>query len=185
MIELAAGGRPVLRQKALPFCTPHPLCERAVRGKKPLEGEQLSETADAAGQTVEPCGFEQPGRTTILPITARPRSVGAAVRAQEEYRVELPISRAVVQRICDERADLVPYLVQVIDSLERYGGLYQEKLLEVMPPGVVSELSEWLQSHLNEAGRGRRPRAASSGGIAAGLSLLERIFPEAREERPD
>ena len=89
--------------------------------------------------------------------------------------MEHPVSRAVVQRICDERPALVPYLVRVIDSLERHGGLYQEKLAEVMPPDVVREL--------NEAGRGRRPRAAPSGGIAAELSLLERLFPESRDER--
>lgn len=89
-----------------------------------------------------------------------------------------------VQRICDERAGLVPYLVQVIDSLERHGGFYQEKLAEMMPSDVVSELSEWLGRHLNEAGQRRRPRATRAGGIAADISLLERIFPEFRDEPP-
>ena len=98
--------------------------------------------------------------------------------------MEHPVSRAVVQRICDERADLVSYLVRVIDSLERHGGLYQEKLAEVMPSDVISELNEWLERHLNEAGRGRKPGATRAGGIAADISLLERIFPESRDEPP-
>lgn len=98
--------------------------------------------------------------------------------------MEHPVSRAVVQRICDERADLVPYLVRVIDSLERHGGLYQEKLAEVMPSDVVSELNDWLWRHLHEAGQGRRPRSMRVGSIAADISLLERIFPEFRDEPP-
>ena len=41
--------------------------------------------------------------------------------------MEYPVSRAIVQRICDERDELVPYLTRLIDNMERHGGLYQDR----------------------------------------------------------
>ncbi len=92
--------------------------------------------------------------------------------------MEHAISRAVVQRLCDERAELVPYLTWVIDSMERNGGLYHAKLAEMMPEVVVEEIEEWLRGHLanTKGAQGEGPE-----GIAADLKLLEQMFPEHRK----
>jgi hypothetical protein len=98
--------------------------------------------------------------------------------------MQYPVSRVIVQRLCDDREDLVPYLNRIIDSLERHGGLYQAKLAEVVPLDVIEELNDWLKSHwrCNNAERGEQ--TVSSKGLEAGLELLERIFPECVDE-PD
>ena len=77
---------------------------------------------------------------------------------------------------------LVPYLVRIIDSLERHGGLYQAKLAEVMPESVVEEIEDWLKSHLADAGEELRSEVLRPQGIEARLVHLERIFPERADD---
>ena len=93
-----------------------------------------------------------------------------------------PVSRAIVQRLCDDREDLVPYLNRIIDSLERHGGLYQAKLAEVVPVDVIVELNGWLKGYRPSVNRGEGAQTASCEGLEAGLELLERIFSEDFEE---
>ena len=56
-----------------------------------------------------------------------------------------------MQRLCDDRADLVPYLSRVIDSLERHGGWYHAELAQVVPVDVIEGLNDWVKSHLGSA----------------------------------
>lgn len=95
-----------------------------------------------------------------------------------EYRV----SRVVVQRLCDERADLVPYLTRIVESLERHDGLYATKLAELLPIEVIEELTGWLQGHRRHASGGESLPADSSEGLAVGLEHLTRLFPECVDE---
>jgi hypothetical protein len=97
--------------------------------------------------------------------------------------MEYPVSRVVVQRLCDERADLVPYLTRIVDSLERNGGLYSAKLAEVLPGDVIEELNNWLMGHCEAANKQERVQTDSAEGLEAGLEVLERIFPEHADER--
>jgi hypothetical protein len=96
--------------------------------------------------------------------------------------MQYPISRVVVQRLCDERADLVPYLTRIVDSLERHGGLYSAKLAELLPDDVIEELHNWLMSH--ERNRTAAPGAPNDPceALEAELEVLERIFPEHADE---
>ena len=89
-----------------------------------------------------------------------------------------PVSRVIVQRLCDDREDLVPYLNRIIDSLERHGGLYQAKLAEVVPVDVIEELDDWLKGHGASVNRVEGVQIPSCEGLEAGLELLERIFAE-------
>jgi hypothetical protein len=97
--------------------------------------------------------------------------------------MEYSVSRVVVQRLCDERADLVPYLTRIVDSLERHGGLYSAKLAELLPVDVIEELNNWLKGHWRGVNRGEGMQTAASENLEAGLELLERIFPECIDER--
>jgi hypothetical protein len=92
--------------------------------------------------------------------------------------MEHDISRVLVQRMCDEQVELVPFLVRIIDSLELHGGLYQNKLCEIMPESVVEEIDDWLKSHLVGAGEELRSEVLTPDGVGAGLKQLERIFAE-------
>ena len=94
--------------------------------------------------------------------------------------MEYPVSRAIVQRICDERDELVPYLTRLIDSMERQGGLYQTALAEVVPVDVIEELAEWLRGHRLKA-HGAVPDDEPQE-LQAGLADLERLFPEYVDE---
>jgi hypothetical protein len=96
--------------------------------------------------------------------------------------MEYSVSRVVVQRLCDERADLVPYLTRIVESLERHGGLYSAKLAELVPVDVIEELNDWLKGHRRSVSRKEGLQAASSEGLEAGLELLQRIFPEHVDE---
>ncbi|MDE2838194.1 MAG: hypothetical protein OXL97_11925 [Chloroflexota bacterium] len=96
--------------------------------------------------------------------------------------MEYPVSRAIVQRICDERDDLVPYLTRLIDNMERHGGLYETTLAEVVPIDVIEELAEWLQGHETSAQGAPPPPHGGSRELRAGLQDLERLFPEYVEE---
>jgi hypothetical protein len=96
--------------------------------------------------------------------------------------MEYPVSRVVVQRLCDERADLVPYLTRIVDSLERHGGLYSAKLAELVPIEVIAELNDWLKSHRDSVSREDQMQTAPSDSLEAGLELLQRIFPECADE---
>jgi hypothetical protein len=96
--------------------------------------------------------------------------------------MEYPVSRVVVQRLCDERADLVPYLTRIVDSLERHGGLYSAKLAELLPIDVIEELSDWLKGHQGSVNRENGVQTAASENLEAGLELLQRIFPECVDE---
>ena len=91
--------------------------------------------------------------------------------------MQYPVSRVVVQRLCDERADLVPYLTRIIDSLERHGGLYSAKLAEQLPIDIIEELNDWLKGHRDSANGNDGVQTAGSESLEAGLELLERIFP--------
>ena len=91
--------------------------------------------------------------------------------------MEYAVSRVVVQRLCDERDELVPYLPRVIDSLERHRGLYHDKLAEVVPLDVVEDLQQWLASSAHYMGQAMPKR------MEANLELLERIFLEPETER--
>jgi hypothetical protein len=84
--------------------------------------------------------------------------------------VEYAVSREIVQRVCDERADLVPYLQLVIDSLETHRGLYQEKLANRLPLDVISELDRWMRGSEDYA------KVSPSDRMEADLQLLERMF---------
>ena len=92
--------------------------------------------------------------------------------------MEYPVSRVVVQRLCDERADLVPYLTRIVESLERHGGLYSAKLAELVPVDVIEELNNWLKGHRGSVTREEGMQTAASESLEAGLELLQRIFPE-------
>jgi hypothetical protein len=92
--------------------------------------------------------------------------------------MEYPVSRVVVQRLCDERADLVPYLTRIVDSLERHGGLYSAKLAELVPLDVIEELNDWLKGHRCGVNRTKRMQTAEAESLEVGLELLQRIFPE-------
>ena len=98
--------------------------------------------------------------------------------------MEHAVSRVIVQRICDEREELVPYLANVIDSIERHDGLYYEKLAEVVPPDVAEEFEDWVRSHLGDPVLARAAQVAGSERIEVKRELLERIFPEYADERP-
>ena len=86
------------------------------------------------------------------------------------------VSRAIVQRLCDDRADLVPYLSRIVDSLESNGGLYQAKLAEVLPPDVIDELHQWLIQLAQTNQSQPVPPSSGTGPMAADLSCLARIF---------
>jgi hypothetical protein len=96
--------------------------------------------------------------------------------------MEYPVSRVVVQRLCDERADLVPYLTRIVDSLERHGGLYSAKLAELLPVDVIEELNNWLKSHWRNTNAEPGARNDPCEALEAGLEVLERIFPEHADE---
>ena len=96
--------------------------------------------------------------------------------------MEYPVSRAIVQRICDEREELVPYLTRVIDSMEHHGGLYQTTLAEVVPVDVIEELAEWLRGHVRQVRGEQAVPDGQSQELQAGLEDLERLFPEHVEE---
>ncbi len=96
--------------------------------------------------------------------------------------MEYPVSRAIVQRICDERDELVPYLARLIDSMERHGGLYQTALLEVVPHDVIEELAGWLQGHMRQVQDAPGAPDGQPQELQAGLEELERLFPEYVEE---
>lgn len=96
--------------------------------------------------------------------------------------MEYPVSRVVVQRLCDERADLVPYLTRIVESLERHDGLYAAKLAEQLPLEVIEELSVWLKGH-RALLKGREPLPSdASESLAVGLELLACLFPEYVDE---
>ena len=90
--------------------------------------------------------------------------------------MEYSVSRVIVSRISSEKADLVPYLVNLIESLERHGGLYYAKLAEVVPASVVEELDQWLRIYSGNEILDQRARASESQGLEVDLELLERIF---------
>jgi hypothetical protein len=92
--------------------------------------------------------------------------------------MEYAVSRLMVQRLCDERAELVPYLTRIVDSLERHSGLYSAKLAESLPVEVIEELNDWLKGHRRSVSRKEGLPTASSEGLEAGLEVLQRIFPE-------
>lgn len=92
--------------------------------------------------------------------------------------MEHRVSRVIVQRICDEREELVPYLANVIDSLERHDGLYYARLAEVVPASVAEEFEEWVRGHLGAAGLEGSAHAADSERMAVKRELLERVFTE-------
>ena len=96
--------------------------------------------------------------------------------------MEYPVSRAIVQRICDERDELVPYLSRLIDNMERHGGLYQAALAEVVPLDVIEELAEWLRGHMRQVRGAPAVPGGESQELQAGLEELERLFPEYVEE---
>jgi len=96
--------------------------------------------------------------------------------------MEHPVSRVMVQRLCDERADLVPYLTRIVESLERHDGLYATKLAELLPVEVIEELDGWLKGHRAQVGGGDPSLAGTSEGLAVGLELLTRMFPEYADE---
>ena len=96
--------------------------------------------------------------------------------------MEYPVSRVVVQRLCDERADLVPYLTRIVDSLERHGGLYSAKLAELLPVDVIEELNNWLKGHWRNTNAEPCARNEPCEALEAGLEVLERIFPEHADE---
>jgi hypothetical protein len=96
--------------------------------------------------------------------------------------MEYPVSRVVVQRLCDERADLVPYLTRIVDSLERHGGLYSERLAELVPVDVIEELNNWLKGHRRNSNAEPGAQNDPGEGLEAGLEVLERIFPEYADE---
>lgn len=89
--------------------------------------------------------------------------------------MEYPVSREVVQSLCNELTDLVPYLTRIIESLERHCGLYSARLAEVVPVDVIEELDQWLKGHLGNMRLERGTRVAQ--GLDVELELLERIFP--------
>lgn len=84
--------------------------------------------------------------------------------------MEYAVSREFVQRVCDERAELVPYLQWVIDSLETHDGLYQEKLAERVPLDVIRELDHWMRGSEHYA------KASPPDRMEADRRLLERMF---------
>ncbi|HEV8712047.1 MAG TPA: hypothetical protein VGX03_04370, partial [Candidatus Binatia bacterium] len=88
----------------------------------------------------------------------------------------------VVQRLCDERADLVPYLTRIVDSLERHGGLYSAKLAESVPVDVIEELNDWLKGHRRNSNAEPGAQNDPCEGLEAALEVLERIFPEYADE---
>ena len=94
--------------------------------------------------------------------------------------MEHSISRVVVQRICDEQSELVPYLTRIIDSLERHGGLYHEALGEFIPDSVIEEIEYWLTRHLDYAGEELRSEVLRPDGIGADLRHLGAHLPRAR-----
>ena len=96
--------------------------------------------------------------------------------------MEYPVSRVVVQRLCDERADLVPYLTRIVESLERHGGLYSAKLAEFLPVEVIVEIDGWLKGHRERIDRSDLSPTDSSAGLDVGLELLARMFPEYVDE---
>ena len=96
--------------------------------------------------------------------------------------MEYPVSRVVVQRLCDERADLVPYLTRIVESLERHDGLYATKLAELLPVEVIEELDGWLKGHRAQVSGGESSPVDSSEGLAVGLENLARLFPEYVDE---
>ena len=96
--------------------------------------------------------------------------------------MEYPVSRVVVQRLCDERADLVPYLTRIVDSLERHGGLYSAKLAELLPVDVIEELNNWLEGHWRNTNAELGAQHDPCETLEAGLEVLERIFPEHADE---
>ena len=96
--------------------------------------------------------------------------------------MEHPVSRVIVSRISSEKAELVPYLVNLIDSLERHGGFYHTKLAEVLPVDVIKELDQWLRIYSGNAVLDQRAQAAESPGLNVDLELLEHIFTEYADE---
>ena len=90
--------------------------------------------------------------------------------------MQYAVSRVIVQRLCDDRADLVPYLSRIIDSLEGHLGLYHAKLAEVVPVDVIEELHEWLRSCAQDPQVERMENMAASDQLEADLAFLEQIF---------
>ena len=96
--------------------------------------------------------------------------------------MEYPVSRVIVSRLSSEKAELVPYLVNLIDSLERHGGLYHTKLAEVLPVDVIKELDQWLRIYSGNEVLEQRAQVAESPGLNVDLELLARIFTEYADE---
>jgi hypothetical protein len=96
--------------------------------------------------------------------------------------MEYSVSRVVVQRLCDERADLVPYLTRIVESLERHGGLYSTMLAESVPVDVIEELNAWLKGHWRKTNAEPGAQNDACEALEAGLEVLERIFPEHADE---
>ena len=96
--------------------------------------------------------------------------------------MEYPVSRVVVQSLCDELTEIVPYMNRVIDSLERHGGLYAPRLAEVVPEDVVDEIGGWLHDHIQESRMKSASDAIPEAGPDASLELLERLFPRYVDE---
>jgi len=92
--------------------------------------------------------------------------------------MQYAVSRIIVQRLCDDRADLVPYLTRVIDSLERHGGLYHAQLAKVVPVDVIEELYEWLSNCAQGRQADQMANRAVSDRMEADLPFLERLFSE-------
>jgi hypothetical protein len=96
--------------------------------------------------------------------------------------MEYPVSRVVVQRLCDERAELVPYLSRIVESLERHSGFYAAKLAELLPVEVIEELHDWLKGHRGQVGGRESLPIDSPEELAVGLEILARMFPEYADE---
>jgi len=92
--------------------------------------------------------------------------------------MQYAVSRVIVQRVCDDRADLVPYLSRIIDSLERHRGLHYAKLAEVVPVDVIEELHEWLRNCAQDPQVERTENMAATDRLDADLVFLEQIFVE-------
>ena len=101
--------------------------------------------------------------------------------------MQYAVSRVIVQRLCDDRAELVPYLTRVIDSLERHGGLYHAELAKVVPVDVIEELNEWLSNCAKGLPADQLANRAIADRMEADLEFLEHLFcePNDRLNRPD
>jgi hypothetical protein len=117
----------------------------------------------------------------LLRVSFTPSVSGLTEKLQTRDAEELmqyAVSRVIVQRLCDDRADLVPYLSRIIDSLERHQGLYHAQLAEVVPVDVIEELHEWLRDCAQDPQAERSENMAATGHLKADLASLERVFLE-------